>query len=225
MKSVFTLTHEQVSHEHKTSAIKFEDTFDKYESVTSGEYPEKFKRRINAICSLAMAKRLPYNYCIERNGREKTGAVFLSSDFAATLASLAHGLSEWLVEYYCGTKSFAHIDFENCDDLSDFQLLSIANDVLNEEKGPLYDVTWKRYIEAAAKDLVPKEGLSAEKYASVCRSVEDRLYAVVYRTAVFLKKHPEKLDPWFDLGTDVFTFAKIMFSEMLAAGIPAICGE
>ena len=67
--------------------------------------------------------------------------------------------------------------------------------------------------------------MSEEKYASVCRSVEDKLYVVVYRTAVFLKKHPEKLDPWFDLGTDVFTFAKIMFSEMLAAKIPAICGE
>lgn len=138
---------------------------------------------------------------------------------------MAHGLSEWLVEYYCATKSFAYIDFDDCDNLSDTQILHIANEVLNKEEGPLYDVTWRRYIEAAAKDLVPKEGLSEEKYASVCRSVEDKLYVVVYRTAVFLKKHPEKLGPWFDLGTDVFTFAKIMFSEMLAAKIHAICGE
>lgn len=150
MKSVFSITNEQLSTEHKINTIKFEDTFDKYESVTSGEYPEKFKRRINAICSLAMAKRLPYNYCIERNGGKKTGTVFLSSDFASTLASLAHGLSEWLVEYYCGTKSFAYIHFADFDDLSDIQILPIANEVLNKEEGPLYDVTWRRYIEAAA---------------------------------------------------------------------------
>ena len=66
------------------------------------------------------------------------------------LASLAHGFSEWLVEYYCGTKSFAYIHFEDCDDLSDIQILPIANEVLNKEEGPLYDVTWRRYIEAAA---------------------------------------------------------------------------
>lgn len=85
-------------------------------------------------------------------------------------------------------------------------------------------VTWKRYAETAAKDLVPKEGLSDEKYAGICRCFEEKLYVIVYRTAVLLKKHPEKLCLTCRIETDIFNFAKIVFSEMLAAKIPAMCG-
>ena len=104
------------------------------------------------------------------------------------------------------------------------QALPIANHVLNEAEGDLYDVTWKRYAETAAKDLVPKEGLSDEKYAGICRCFEEKLYVIVYRTAVLLKKHPEKLCLTCRIETDIFNFAKIMFNEMLAAGIPLVCG-
>lgn len=137
---------------------------------------------------------------------------------------MAYGLSEWLLEYYAGTRCFARLNFDNCDALTDVQALPIANHVLNEEEGDLYDVTWKRYAETAAKDLVPKEGLSDEKYAGICRCFEEKLYVIVYRTAVLLKKHPEKLCLTCRIETDIFNFAKIVFSEMLAAGIPLVCG-
>lgn len=148
----------------------------------------------------------------------------MTSAFATKLATLAYGLSEWLLEYYAGTRCFARLNFDNCDALTDVQVLPIANHVLNEEEGDLYDVTWKRYAETAAKDLIPKEGLSDEKYATVCRCFEEKLYIIVYRTAVLLKKHPEKLCLTCRIETDIFNFAKIMFSEMLAAKIPAMCG-
>lgn len=92
--------------------------------------------------------------------------------------------------------------------------MPIANHVLNEEEGDLYDVTWKRYAETAAKDLVPKEGLSDEKYAGICRCFEEKLYVIVYRTAVLLKKHPEKLCLTCRIETDIFNFAKIMFKKL-----------
>ena len=66
------------------------------------------------------------------------------------------------------------------------------------------------------KDLVPKEGLSDEKYAGICRCFEESC-VIVYRTAVLLKKHPEKLCLTCRIETDIFNFAKIVFSEMLAA--------
>ena len=93
-----------------------------------------------------------------------------------------------------------------------------------DEEGNLYDATWKRYIETAAKDLVPKEGLSNDKYAAVCRCVEEKLYIIIYRTAVLLKNHPEKLSMTCNIKIDIYNFSKIMFNEMLAAGIPAVCG-
>ena len=108
--------------------------------------------------------------------------------------------------------------------MTDVQVLPIANCVLNKEEGDLYDATWKRYIETAAKDLVPKEWLSNEKYAAVCRCVEGKLYIIIYRTAVLLKNHPEKLSMTCNIKIDIYNFGKIMFNEMLAAGIPAVCG-
>ena len=150
--------------------------------------------------------------------------VYLTDSFATKLAALAYGVSEWLLEYYAGTRCFAHLSFDDCDTMTDVQVLPIANCVLNKEEGGLYDTTWKRYIETAAKDLVPKEGLSNDKYAAVCRCVEEKLYIIIYRTAVLLKNHPEKLSMTCNIKIDIYNFGKIMFNEMLAAGIPAVCG-
>lgn len=226
MKNVYTLKCTQLAPEYKENKeiIEYEDTLEKYESVTSEEYIRSRKRLTDRICSAALPDRLPYNYCIERDDKEQKGTVYMTSAFATKLATLAYGLSEWLLEYYAGTRCFARLNFDNCDVLTDVQVLPIANHVLNEEEGDLYDVTWKRYAETAAKDLIPKEGLSDEKYATVCRCFEEKLYIIVYRTAVLLKKHPEKLCLTCRIETDIFNFAKIMFSEMLAAKIPAMCG-
>lgn len=226
MKNVYTLKCTQHAPEYKENKeiIEYEDTLEKYESVTSEEYIRSRKRLTDRICSAALPDKLPYNYCIERDDKEQKGTVYMTGAFATKLAALAYGLSEWLLEYYAGTMCFIHLDFDNCDALTDVQVLPIANHVLNEEEGDLYDVTWKRYAETAAKDLVPKKGLSDEKYAAVCRCFEEKLYVIVYRTAVLLKKHPEKLCLTCRIETDIFNFAKIVFSEMLAAKIPAMCG-
>lgn len=61
----------------------------------------------------------------------------MTSAFATKLATLACGLSEWLLEYYAGTRCFARLNFDNCDALTDVQALPIANHVLNEEEGDL----------------------------------------------------------------------------------------
>lgn len=226
MKNVYTLKCTQLAPEYKENKeiIEYEDTLEKYESVTSEEYIRSRKRLTDRICSAALPDRLPYNYCIERDDKEQKGTVYMTSAFATKLATLAYGLSEWLLEYYAGTRCFARLNFDNCDALTDVQALPIANHVLNEEEGDLYDVTWKRYAETAAKDLIPKEGLSDKKYAAVCRCFEEKLYVIMYRTAALLKKHPEKLCLTCRIETDIFNFAKIVFSEMLAAKIPAMCG-
>ena len=214
----------QLSPERVEEEIGYEDTLEKFESVTSGEYIKTHKELTDSMLSTALADKLPYNYCIERNGEKQKGTVYMTSAFATKLATLAYGLSEWLLEYYAGTRCFARLNFDNCDALTDVQALPIANHVLNEEEGDLYDVTWKRYAEAAAKDLIPKEGLSDKKYAAVCRCFEEKLCVIVYRTAVLLEKHPEKLCLTCRIETGIFNFAKIVFSEMLAAKIPAMCG-
>ena len=45
----------------------------------------------------------------------------MTSAFATKLATLAYGLSEWLLEYYAGTRCFARLNFDNCDALTDVQ--------------------------------------------------------------------------------------------------------
>lgn len=224
MKNVYFIKCTQLNPTHEEKTIGYEDTLEKFESVTSEEYIKAHKNFADGICSATLADRLPYNYCIERCGKEQKGMVYLTDSFATKLAALAYGVSEWLLEYYTGTRCFAHLSFDDCDTMTDVQVLPIANHVLNEEEGGLYDATWKRYAETAAKDLVPKEGLSDEKYAGICRCFEEKLYVIVYRTAVLLKKHPEKLCLTCRIETDIFNFAKIVFSEMLAAKIPAMCG-
>lgn len=175
MKNVYILKCTQHAPEYKENKeiIEYEDTLEKYESVTSEEYIRSRKRLTDRICSAALPDRLPYNYCIERDDKEQKGTVYMTGAFATKLATLAYGLSEWLLEYYAGTRCFARLNFDNCDALTDVQTLPIANHVLNEEEGDLYDVTWKRYAETAAKDLIPKEGLSDKKYAAVCRFYDD----------------------------------------------------
>ena len=56
------------------------------------------------------------------------------------------------------------------------------------------------------------------------RCVEEKLYIIIYRTAVLLKNHPEKLSMTCNIKIDIYNFGKIMFNEMLAAGIPLVCG-
>lgn len=147
MKNVYTLKCTQLAPEYKENKeiIEYEDTLEKYESVTSEEYIRSRKRLTDRICSAALPDRLPYNYCIERDDKEQKGTVYMTSAFATKLATLAYGLSEWLLEYYAGTRCFARLNFDNCDALTDVQALPIANHVLNEEEGDLYDATWKRY--------------------------------------------------------------------------------
>lgn len=224
MKNVYIIKCTQVAPTHKEETVGYEDTLEKFESVTSEEYIKEHKNFADGICSAALADRLPYNYCIERCGKKQKGTVYLTDSFATKLAALAYGVSEWLLEYYAGTRCFAHLNFDDCDTMTDVQVLPIANCVLNKEEGDLYDATWKRYVETAAKDLVPKEGLSNDKYAAVCRCVEEKLYIIIYRTAVLLKNHPEKLSVTCNIKIDIYNFGKIMFNEMLAAGIPAVCG-
>lgn len=224
MKNVYIIKCTQVTPTHKEETVGYEDTLEKFESVTSEEYIKEHKNFADGICSAALADRLPYNYCIERCGKEQKGTVYLTDSFATKLAALAYGVSEWLLEYYAGTRCFAQLNFDDCDTMTDVQVLPIANCVLNKEEGDLYDATWKRYIETASKDLVPKEGLSNDKYAAVCRCVEEKLYIIIYRTAVLLKNHPEKLSVTCNIKIDIYNFGKIMFNEMLAAGIPAVCG-
>ena len=169
MKNVYSIKCTQLTPTHEEETIGYEDTLEKFESVTSEEYIKAHKNFTDGICSAALADRLPYNYCIERCGKEQKGMVYLTDSFATKLAALAYGVSEWLLEYYAGTRCFAHLSFDDCDTMTDVQVLPIANCVLNKEEGDLYDATWKRYIETAAKDLVPKEGLSNDKYAVVSR--------------------------------------------------------
>lgn len=106
MKNVYTLKCTQLAPEYKENKeiIEYEDTLEKYESVTSEEYIRSRKRLTDRICSAALPDRLPYNYCIERDDKEQKGTVYMTSAFATKLATLAYGLSEWLLEYYAGTR-------------------------------------------------------------------------------------------------------------------------
>lgn len=224
MKSLICFRCKQLAPGNEEKTILYEDTLEMHESVTSAEYLETHKNITDGILSAAIDDRLPYNYCIERCGKEHKGTVYMTRDFATKLAGLAYGLSEWLLEYYNATVCFTCFSFDDCDAMTDEQVLPLANSVLNKEEGVLYDATWKRYIETAAKDFVQTEGLSDDKCAAVRRCVEDKLYVIVYRTATLLKNHTEKLSPTFRIEVDMYNFSKIIFSEMLAAGIPAVCG-
>ena len=145
MKNVYSIKCTQLTPTHEEETIGYEDTLEKFESVTSEEYIKAHKNFTDGICSAALADRLPYNYCIERCGKEQKGMVYLTDSFATKLAALAYGVSEWLLEYYAGTRCFAHLSFDDCDTMTDVQVLPIANCVLNKEEGDLYDATWKRY--------------------------------------------------------------------------------
>lgn len=66
MENVYTLKCTQLAPEYKENKeiIEYEDTLEKYESVTSEEYIRSRKRLTDRICSAALPDRLPYNYCI-----------------------------------------------------------------------------------------------------------------------------------------------------------------
>lgn len=127
MKNVYTLKCTQLAPEYKENKeiIEYEDTLEKYESVTSEEYIRSRKRLTDRICSAALPDRLPYNYCIERDDKEQKGTVYMTSAFATKLATLAYGLSEWLLEYYAGTRCF------NDDDLAIGAFIDDGNDMLH----------------------------------------------------------------------------------------------
>ena len=93
MKNVYTLKCTQLAPEYKENKeiIEYEDTLEKYESVTSEEYIRSRKRLTDRICSAALPDRLPYNYCIERDDKEQKGTVYMTSAFATKLATLAYG--------------------------------------------------------------------------------------------------------------------------------------
>lgn len=75
MENVYTLKCTQLAPEYKENKeiIEYEDTLEKYESVTSEEYIRSRKRLTDRICSAALPDRLPYNYCIERDDKEQKG--------------------------------------------------------------------------------------------------------------------------------------------------------
>lgn len=78
MENVYTLKCTQLAPEYKENKeiIEYEDTLEKYESVTSEEYIRSRKRLTDRICSAALPDRLPYNYCIERDDKEQKGTVY-----------------------------------------------------------------------------------------------------------------------------------------------------
>lgn len=84
MENVYTLKCTQLAPEYKENKeiIEYEDTLEKYESVTSEEYIRSRKRLTDRICSAALPDRLPYNYCIERDDKEQKGTVYMTSAFA-----------------------------------------------------------------------------------------------------------------------------------------------
>lgn len=87
MKNVYTLKCTQLAPEYKENKeiIEYEDTLEKYESVTSEKYIRSRKRLTDRICSAALPDRLPYNYCIERDDKEQKGTVYMTSAFATKL--------------------------------------------------------------------------------------------------------------------------------------------
>lgn len=94
MQNVYFIKCTQLNPTHEEKTIGYEDTLEKFESVTSEEYIKAHKNFADEICSAALADRLPYNYCIERNDKEQKGTVYMTSAFATKLATLAYGLSE-----------------------------------------------------------------------------------------------------------------------------------
>lgn len=91
MKNVYSIKCTQLTPTHEEETIGYEDTLEKFESVTSEEYIKAHKNFTDGICSAALADRLPYNYCIERCGKEQKGMVYLTDSFATKLAALAYG--------------------------------------------------------------------------------------------------------------------------------------
>ena len=77
MKNVYSIKCTQLTTTHEEETIGYEDTLEKFESVTSEEYIKAHKNFTDGICSAALADRLPYNYCIERCGKEQKGMVSL----------------------------------------------------------------------------------------------------------------------------------------------------
>lgn len=65
-KNVYTLKCTQLAPEYKENKeiIEYEDTLEKYESVTSEEYIRSRKRLTDRICSAALPDRLPYKLCL-----------------------------------------------------------------------------------------------------------------------------------------------------------------
>lgn len=76
MKNVYSIKCTQLTPTHEEETIGYEDTLEKFESVTSEEYIKAHKNFTDGICSAALADRLPYNYCIERCGKEQKGMVY-----------------------------------------------------------------------------------------------------------------------------------------------------
>ena len=73
MKNVYSIKCTQLTPTHEEETIGYEDTLEKFESVTSEEYIKAHKNFTDGICSAALADRLPYNYCIERQRAERYG--------------------------------------------------------------------------------------------------------------------------------------------------------
>lgn len=75
MKNVYTLKCTQLAPEYKENKeiIEYEDTLEKYESVTSEEYIRSRKRLTDRICSAALPDRLPYNYSLSAMTKSRRG--------------------------------------------------------------------------------------------------------------------------------------------------------
>ena len=81
MKNVYFIKCTQLNPTHEEKTIGYEDTLEKFESVTSEEYIKAHKNFADGICSATLADRLPYNYCIERCGKEQKGMVYLTQSW------------------------------------------------------------------------------------------------------------------------------------------------
>lgn len=104
MKNVYTLKCTQHAPEYKENKeiIEYEDTLEKYESVTSEEYIRSRKRLTDRICSAALPDRLPYNYCIERDDKEQKGTVYMTG---ALLRNWRH----WLMGCLSGCSNIMRV--------------------------------------------------------------------------------------------------------------------